>query len=653
MERRVVECVAVAGGKAPRHDEPQGVGPASGRVLLVAGDHVARAHGPAGVLAAGADARAHLDGGGEPPLFREVEDGRLGLDGVVVRADPEVVAGVGRGDDLAGVHQVVRVEGALDGFKRRVDLGAEELGVPEAAGEPVAVLAAHRPLELGDEVGDRARDRPERLDPRARLDVQDRPDVQAADVGVAVTGGLGPLPGHDRAEPPVELGELLGGDGRVLDEGDRLGVADHPHQQRQPRLAHLPEVGLVGGLQALVHPDHAGASREPAGEVVGALGQLLRALGVKLRGQDRRRVPAREVELPREGRLRRGEVEDHPVEHLDRDRAGGDHLVQAVERRLDRREREHDQPLRLRHRHELQLGPGDDRQGPLRADDQPREVEFPGAFLPAGRPDGEAGNELVEVIPAHPAENSRELRRDRRAVLGDRRAHGPMNRPDPVVPGADGVQLRGGDRPEGRRRAVGEDDVERPDVIDRLAVAERPGAGRVVADHAAERGAVARRDVRPEHQPERLQVRSEPVEHDPRLDPDRHLVAIDDADPVQVLREIEHHGRPDGLPRQAGRGASGQDGHPFLGRDPDRRDDVGHGARNDHAQGLDLIETGVGRVKPARPAIEINLGAGLAAQSVPDVGGGGGEGVAHRRKSRPGRPALHDRKRNTPRVPAL
>ena len=52
------------------------------------------------------------------------------------------------------------------------------------------MLAAHRAAELDDQVGDLARDRPERLDPFGRLDVDDRPDVQAADVGVAVAGGL-------------------------------------------------------------------------------------------------------------------------------------------------------------------------------------------------------------------------------------------------------------------------------------------------------------------------------------------------------------------------------------------------------------------------------------------------------------------------------
>ena len=88
---------------------------------------------------------------------------------MVVRADAEVVAGVGVAHDLAGIEQVLRVETALDGLERRVDLGPEELAVPEAAGQSVAVLAAHRAAELDHQVGDLAGDRPQRFDAVAVL----------------------------------------------------------------------------------------------------------------------------------------------------------------------------------------------------------------------------------------------------------------------------------------------------------------------------------------------------------------------------------------------------------------------------------------------------------------------------------------------------
>ena len=542
-------------------------------------------------------------------------------------AEAEAVAGVGGGDDLAGVHPVVGVEGVLDGLEGGVDLGAEELGVPDAPRQAVAVLAAHRPLELDDQVRDLARDRTQAIDPLVRLHVEDRPDVQAPDVGMAVARGLDAVPLDDGAEAVVEGGEAFGGDRRVLDEGDRLGVADHPHQDREAGLADLPEVVLVGLRQALADPEHVRTPLEPPRQVVGAVGQLLGRVGVVLRGQDGGRAPLGEAQVALELRVPRGQLEDHPVEHLDGRRPGRDDLAEAVERRLDGREREDHQPLRRRERDHAHLGPPDDGQGPLRADDQLRQVEPPGLVAPAVGPDRQAGDELVEVVAADPPEDPREPRPDGLPVLRDDVADRAMDRPHAILAGAGRIELPIGQGAEGRGGAVGQHDVDLADVIDRLAVPERPGARRVVADHPAERRPVARRDVGPEHQPERLQVRIELIEHDPRLDPHGHRVAIDDADPVHVLGEVDHDGRPDRLPGEARGRPSREDRHPLLGGDPDDRDDVLGRPRHDHAQGLDLVQARVGGVQPARPAIEADLGACLSAQAIAQAGGGGG-GVA-------------------------
>ena len=98
-----------------------------------------------------------------PPCPEKSSTRGIGLVRVVVRPDPQVVARVGVADDLAGIEPVLGVEGALDGLKSGVDLGPEELAVPEAAGQAVAVLAAHRAAELDDQVGDLAGDRPQRF----------------------------------------------------------------------------------------------------------------------------------------------------------------------------------------------------------------------------------------------------------------------------------------------------------------------------------------------------------------------------------------------------------------------------------------------------------------------------------------------------------
>ena len=161
-----VSLASPSAGRAPDITRRRALARPAGGVLLVAGDHVARAHRPAVGLAAGADARAHLDGAGEPALRREVEDGRLGLvrDGTRGRCGGSS-PGSGAATTLPGFIRFVGVEGVLDRLEGGVDLGAEQLGVPDAAGQAVAVLAAHRAAELDDQVRDLARDRPQRARP--------------------------------------------------------------------------------------------------------------------------------------------------------------------------------------------------------------------------------------------------------------------------------------------------------------------------------------------------------------------------------------------------------------------------------------------------------------------------------------------------------
>ena len=89
--------------------------------------------------------------------------------------------------------------------------------------------------------------------------------MQAADVGMPVARRRDPVALDDPAESVVKRGKPGGIDGRVLDERDRLGVADHAHQQGEPRLADLPEVVLVGVDESLANAQDARPSLELAG----------------------------------------------------------------------------------------------------------------------------------------------------------------------------------------------------------------------------------------------------------------------------------------------------------------------------------------------------------------------------------------------------
>src|SRR5208283_4830059 len=126
-----------------RESQPQCIGPAAGTVLLIAGGAERRTHGPALELAAGPVAVAQLDRADKSFLLAIIEHGRQ-LDRLITRPIAKVLRHGRRLDHLAGVEEVVRIEGCLDLTERLVDRRPEHLPVPLAAGQAVAMFAAQR-----------------------------------------------------------------------------------------------------------------------------------------------------------------------------------------------------------------------------------------------------------------------------------------------------------------------------------------------------------------------------------------------------------------------------------------------------------------------------------------------------------------------------
>ncbi len=108
------------------------------------------------------------------------------------------------------------------------------------------------------------------------------------------------------------------------------------------------------------------------------------------------------------------------------------------------------------------------------------------------------------------------------------------------------------------RLAVGEQRVDREQIVDHDAVADRAGAAGVVGGHAAQRRARAGRDVDREEQPVRLQEAVQPIEHEPRLDPDGALPGVELEHPIEVLRVVDHQAGADRL-AGLGRAAAARD----------------------------------------------------------------------------------------------
>ena len=161
-------------------------------------------------------------------------------------------------------------------------------------------------------------------------------------------------------------------------------------------------------------------------------------------------------------------------------------------------------PRRLGQGHEPDLGAEDHGERAFGADDQPRPVRVLAA-------------EGVQVVAGDAPHQARSAE-----APGERRRGGE----------------RGGWTPattERRDRPVGQRDVERLDGVRRQPVDDRPRTGRVVPDHAAERGATGRRDVGPEGEAVRRRGAIEVVEHHAGPDAGEPRVRVD-LDPGEARR---------------------------------------------------------------------------------------------------------------------
>ncbi len=109
-----------------------------------------------------------------------------------------------------------------------------------AAGQAVTVFARQRAVELKNQIRDLVRDRDHFFDFALLLEIDQRPNVHAADRAMAIVARARLMAVKNRSEPRDKLRQLRGLDGRVLDEGDGLFVALGPEKQAEARFSHSP-----------------------------------------------------------------------------------------------------------------------------------------------------------------------------------------------------------------------------------------------------------------------------------------------------------------------------------------------------------------------------------------------------------------------------
>ena len=174
-------------------------------------------------LAALADADAALGRVGEAAVVVGELEVRLDLGRVVVRAEPEVLAGQVGVDHLVRVHLVVGVPDRLELAEGADQSGAEHLGQERRLRLAVAVLAGDRAAVADDQVARLVEELAEVLDALDGLQVEVDPGVDAALAEVAV----------ERAVVAVLL-EQLAEVAEVGADADRGGRRNPPSPPRRP-----------------------------------------------------------------------------------------------------------------------------------------------------------------------------------------------------------------------------------------------------------------------------------------------------------------------------------------------------------------------------------------------------------------------------------
>jgi hypothetical protein len=151
-------------------------------------------------------------------------------------------------------------------------------------------------------------------------------------------------------------------------------------------------------------------------------------------------------------------------------------------------------------------------------------------------------------------------------------------------------------------------------MVDRHAITHRLAAGRVVADHPAERGPVAGGRVRSEHEPVPGSRQVQLLLHHAGLHPRQAPFGVDLDDPAHMPGQVHHDRVPDRLAGQAGTRAPGQHRNAELGGGDGGGGDVVGSAGKDNADRLDRVHARVAGEQVPAVRVEPDFTADHAAQ---------------------------------------
>ncbi len=431
-------------------------------------------------------------------------------------------------------------------------------------------------------------------------EVYEGSDMQAPNRRVAVKAGCQAVGVQDLAKPSGVVGQPGRFDGSILHERQRPpGPGARRHQQPEASLADLEQRRLLhcAGRSQCVVPVPAALPRlvqpvKPGHRLRQAVAEERdEEQRVRITCQDRAERPVLD--------LGAGQVQDGTVHQLDCRRFAGQGGFGGLDGLLGGPEVADRDHSVSRCWHQVNGGLGDGHQRSFRAGHYLGEVEQPRVASAPGQP--------VEPVPARLPPKARVTGRDRVGVPQRQLRQFPVKRPLQGRRRRQAGPLLPGDRAERRVARIRQHHVERAHVVDRHAVAHRMTAGRVVADHSADRGPVRRRGVGAEQQPAGGGGHVQLLLHDAWLNPGGSGFGVDVKDPVHMPGEVHHDGGTDGLPGQARPGPPGQHRHPGRRRDADHGRHIGRVARKHDSDRLDRVHAGIPRIQVPGVLVELDL----------------------------------------------
>ena len=194
------------------------------------------------------------------------------------------------------------------------------------------------------------------------------------------------------------------------------------------------------------------------------------------------------------------------------------------------------------------------------------------------------GKQVLEGVARDLAPEAPELGAHRAEVLVDQGIH------EVVSPAC---------RARRHHRAIGEQDGEPLDVVDRAAVGERSRAAGVVADHPADRAARVGRGIGAEAEPSGDRLLLQHRVHDAGLDARGPRFGVEGEHPAEVATGVHDDAAPDGVAGDRGAGAAHRQRGAGLPRDRHRGDELVGVAWAYDDPGRDPVERGVTGVERA------------------------------------------------------